>query len=96
MLIMDRTAWGSRLTLAEEIREITLVLTQFAAVIPAEVLHKYDGNSLPYRWEIRSSDLRGYRGTVSLDAPNILHMQILSENDRRDFLHSLFSNALVN
>jgi len=53
-----------------------------------EIVHKYCGDMLPYRWEIQQEILPKqfvWIGTISLDARDILNIDAMSEHDLSSF-----------
>jgi hypothetical protein len=72
------------------------MLQECARSIPGCVVaNKYTGRDFPYRWEFQSNDPLAFLGALQLDGPDILQMQVMSEEDQRLFLLSKFQDALA-
>jgi hypothetical protein len=83
-------------TMANEKSRYEAFLREFAKETGEIVVtHMYTGHQSPYRWEFRSEDPLTWLGSLTLDGPDILRMQGMSETDQRDFLRSRFQDALA-
>jgi hypothetical protein len=80
-------------TTEEEVAYISQKFTEWAATSNLHV--SYSENEFPYKWKIKSDDPLGYRGTISIDASEVMQMQVMSEDIQRKFLYSKFLQALI-
>jgi hypothetical protein len=61
-----------------------------------EIINKYDGRQLPYRWEVRTKvEPIRYVATIQLTARDILRMNVPREDERQEYLRNKFGHLFA-
>jgi len=78
----------------EEIAYYEIFLSEIASS-DLEMVHKYDGHQLPYRWEFRTRGVDArYVATVEFSPDDILAMNGKSDDQKRDYLRAKFGASI--